>query len=103
MNVDFFSFLDTIAAEKRVQCSGSVKKSKSLSLFREREGGEREAPPPLTQLVLILLTEAVSGREEVPASLLVHLPHVRLLEEGEDGDMSVNPQKVSVDLLLSNK
>lgn len=41
MNVDFFSFLDTIAAEKRVQCSGSVKKSKSLSLFREREGGER--------------------------------------------------------------
>lgn len=33
----------------------------------------------LSQLILILLPEAVTGREEVPASLLVHLPHVRLL------------------------
>lgn len=35
---------------------------------------------PLTQLVLILLPETVPGGEEVPAPLLVHLPHVRLLQ-----------------------
>lgn len=46
--------------------------------------GRRVRPPSLTQLVLILLTEAVSSREEVPASLLVHLPHKGLLEGKEN-------------------
>lgn len=31
------------------------------------------------QFVLILFPEAVTNREEVPASLLVHVPHVRFL------------------------
>lgn len=46
----------------------------------------REGPVffSLTQLVLILLTEAVSSREEVPASLLVHLPHEGLLQTKEN-------------------
>lgn len=35
----------------------------------------------LTQLVLVLFAETVSGGEEVPASLLVHLPHIGFLEE----------------------
>lgn len=59
-----------------------------FSLFLDRRKVERGlwgapgelAPPPLAQLVLVLLTEAVSGREEVPASLLVHLPHEGFLE-----------------------
>ena len=33
----------------------------------------------LGEQVLILLPEAVPSRVEVPASLLVHLPHIRLL------------------------
>jgi len=32
-----------------------------------------------TQLVFILLPEAVTHWEEVPAALLVHVPHIRLL------------------------
>jgi hypothetical protein len=32
-----------------------------------------------TQLVFVLLPEAVTDWEEVPAALLVHVPHVRLL------------------------
>ena len=35
--------------------------------------------PHLTQQVLILLAEAISSGVEVPASLLVHLPHEGLL------------------------
>lgn len=31
------------------------------------------------KLVLILLSETVSGREEIPAPFLVHLPDIRLL------------------------
>lgn len=31
------------------------------------------------QFVLVLFPEAVTNREEVPASLLVHVPHVRFL------------------------
>lgn len=34
---------------------------------------------PLAQLVLILFAEAVSSREEIPASLLIHLPYIGLL------------------------
>lgn len=34
----------------------------------------------LAQLVLVLLPEAVSSWEEVPASFLIHLPHIRLLK-----------------------
>lgn len=41
--------------------------------------GHQTRLPTLTQLVLVLLTETVSSREEVPASLLVHLPHIGLL------------------------
>jgi len=32
-----------------------------------------------SQFIFVLLSEAVTDREEVPASLLVHVPHVRLL------------------------
>ena len=32
-----------------------------------------------TELALVLLPETVAGREEVPAPLLVHVPHERLL------------------------
>ena len=40
----------------------------------------------LGEQVLILLPEAVPSRVEVPASLLVHLPHIRLLAaQGADG------------------
>ena len=35
--------------------------------------------PAPAELVFILLPEAVSGGEEVPAALLVHVPDVRLL------------------------
>lgn len=45
------------------------------------------AVSPLTQLVLVLFTEAVSSGEEVPASLLEHLPDIRLLV-GEEGNCS---------------
>lgn len=40
-----------------------------------------EETSALPELVFVLLTETVSSREEVPAALLVHLPHVRLLHE----------------------
>lgn len=54
-------------------------------------GGEvgvlREPTLLLTQLVLILLPETVPGGEEVPAPLLVHLPHVRLLQR-KQGNVS---------------
>lgn len=33
----------------------------------------------LAQLVLILFPETVSSWKEIPASLLIHLPHIRLL------------------------
>lgn len=33
------------------------------------------------ELILILLSETVAGREELPTALLVHLPYVRLLEK----------------------
>lgn len=36
----------------------------------------------LAQLVFILLAEAVPGREEIPAALLVHLPDVGFLRGG---------------------
>lgn len=35
----------------------------------------------LGQLILILLSETVSSGEEVPAALLVHLPHVGFLKQ----------------------
>lgn len=47
----------------------------------------REPTLLLTQLVLILLPETVPGGEEVPAPLLVHLPHVRLLQR-KQGNVS---------------
>jgi len=31
------------------------------------------------QFVFVLLTETVTNREEIPATLLVHIPHVRFL------------------------
>lgn len=40
----------------------------------------------LSELILILLPEAVSSREEVPASLLIHLPHVWLLTDRRQDD-----------------
>lgn len=55
--------------------------------------GRLQRLPPLTQLVLILLTEAVSCGEEVPASLLVHLPHVWLLQ-GKENKWGVRLQEV---------
>lgn len=33
----------------------------------------------LVELILILFPETVTSREELPATLLVHLPYVRLL------------------------
>lgn len=78
-----------MAAEKVQSVVGSVNlvKSSSVSVSEGKVGGEGggEAAPPssLTQLVLVLFTEAVSGREEVPASLLVHLPHEGLLQGKE--------------------
>lgn len=46
----------------------------------------------LAQLVLVLLTETVSSREEVPAPLLVHLPHIGLLQ----GEKTASPAVVDV-------
>lgn len=37
----------------------------------------------LSKLILILLSETVSSGEKVPLPLLVHLPHVWLLEEAD--------------------
>lgn len=53
---------------------------KSVSVWREGD----EIVLFLTQLVLVLLPETVSSREEVPASLLVHLPHIGLLQRGQE-------------------
>lgn len=53
---------------------------KSVSVWR---GGD-EIVLFLTQLVLVLLPETVSSWEEVPASLLVHLPHIGLLQRGQE-------------------
>lgn len=51
------------------------------------DGLLREPALLLTQLVLVLLPETVPGGEEVPAPLLVHLPHVRLLQN-KQGNVS---------------
>lgn len=80
-----------MAAENVPACVvGSVILVKSSSVSVRKEGqwgrGEVRPPPPLTQLVLVLFTEAVSSREEVPASLLVHLPHEGLLQGKERED-----------------
>lgn len=39
------------------------------------------------KLVLILLAETIASWEEIPTSLLVHLPDVRLLELGHGEDL----------------
>lgn len=36
-----------------------------------------------SQLILILLTETISHREEFPATLLVHFPHIGFLAKTE--------------------
>ena len=63
----------------RTEGGGRGDKEREGEVERERER-ERERSR-LAQLVLVLFPEAVSGWEEVPASLLVHLPHIRLLRE----------------------
>lgn len=42
------------------------------------EGGKVEAS---SKLIFVLFTEAVSSGKEIPAAFLIHLPHVRLLQE----------------------
>ena len=46
-------------------------------------GGEGPAGGVSAKLVLILLAETIASREEIPTSLLVHLPDVRLLAVGD--------------------
>lgn len=41
---------------------------------------EEQQATALSKLVLILFAEAISSGEEIPAALLVHLPHIRLLQ-----------------------
>lgn len=70
------------ALRRKVQTSvfrsrGFVHFKMTMCVFSGCGGG---ATLLLTQLVLVLLPETVSGGEEVPAPLLVHLPHVRLLQ-----------------------
>lgn len=48
----------------------------ALMVFR---GCGQLATATAAQFVLVLFPEAVTNREEVPASLLVHVPHVRFL------------------------
>lgn len=36
------------------------------------------------ELILVLFPETVTGREKLPAALLVHLPHVGLLKDTEE-------------------
>lgn len=47
----------------------------------------------LSELVLILLPEAVSSWEEVPASLWVHLPHVWFLKDRKEDNIVTRRQK----------
>lgn len=49
-------------------------------------GGGHGDAAALSKLVFVLFAEAISGREEIPAALLVHLPHVGLL--GDDSHAS---------------
>lgn len=50
-----------------------------LSLWWCFGGCGQLATATAAQFVLVLFPEAVTNREEVPASLLVHVPHVRFL------------------------
>lgn len=50
-------------------------------------GGEGPARGVSAKLVLILLAETIASREEIPASLLVHLPDVRLLGVGDGEEL----------------
>jgi len=43
------------------------------------QGGFSVMASGSSQLILILLTETVSHREEFPATLLVHFPHIGFL------------------------
>lgn len=56
--------------------------------IRHLRRGEGSAGGDSVKLVLILLAETIASREEIPASLLVHLPHVGLLGLG-DGEEKV--------------
>lgn len=42
----------------------------------------------LSELVFVLLTKAVARGKEVPAPLLVHLPHIRFLKQQKTGTFS---------------
>ena len=50
-------------------------------------GGEGPAGGVSAKLVLILLAETIASREEIPTSLLVHLPDVRLLVVGDGEEL----------------
>lgn len=62
-------------------------RGRSLGAYRIRHFGwmRRASCGGSAQLVLILLAETVTGWEEVPTPLLVHLPDVRLLGLGVGG------------------
>lgn len=53
------------------------------SLFIVKNGRLGCSEKPSVELVLVLLPKAVPRREELPAALLVHFPHVRFLKWGE--------------------
>lgn len=46
-------------------------------------GGEGPAGVVSAKLILILLAETIASREEIPTSLLIHLPDIRLLGVGD--------------------
>lgn len=58
-------------------CCCSCMKDYSSQLIMNRG---KEDVSALSKLVFILFAEAISSGEEIPAALLVHLPHIWLLE-----------------------
>lgn len=54
-------------------------------------GGEGPAGGVSAKLVLVLLAETIASWEEVPTSLLVHLPDIRLLGLGRGEEWSHPP------------
>ena len=57
-------------------------------------GGEGPAGGVSAKLVLILLAETIASREEIPTSLLVHLPDVRLLAVGDGEEVLCHGQNL---------
>ena len=52
-----------------------------------RWGGEGPTWVVSAKLILILLAETIASREEIPTSLLIHLPDIRLLGVGDGEEL----------------